>query len=169
MKTIWAPWRMTYIQQPKKRGCLFCHIHKEKKDEKNLVLYRGVYAFVVMNRFPYNNGHVMVVPRRHCVDLEPLEPCESEELFHLLKASIRVLTTDLIPHGYNIGVNLGNAAGAGMEHLHVHVVPRWSGDTNFMPVLSDTKVIPESIRETYRKLRLTFQTLLDHPTGGHKT
>jgi ATP adenylyltransferase len=111
----------------------------------------------------------MVVPRRHCADVESLETQEIEELFHLLKLSIRVLATSLAPDGYNIGINLGKAAGAGMEHLHLHVVPRWSGDSNFMPVLSDTKVIPEFVETTYRKLRLAFQEVLGRTEGGHKT
>ena len=169
MKKIWAPWRMTYVRERKEGGCLFCQISGEKRDKKNLILHRGEYTFVVMNRFPYNNGHLMVVPRRHCPDLEPLETQEIEELFHLLKLSIRVLTTSLAPDAYNVGINLGKVAGAGMEHLHLHVVPRWSGDTNFMPVLSDTKVIPEFVEETYRKLHLAFKDLSGHMGGGLKT
>jgi ATP adenylyltransferase len=169
MKTLWAPWRMTYIREQTKNGCLFCQISVEKRDEENLILYGGEYTFVVMNRFPYNNGHLMIVPRRHCADVESLETQEIEELFHLLKLSIRVLATSLAPDGYNVGINLGKAAGAGMEHLHIHVVPRWSGDSNFMPVLSDTKVIPEFVETTCRKLRLAFQEVLGRTGGGRKT
>jgi len=160
---------MTYIREQTKNGCLFCQISGEKRDEENLILYGGEYTFVVMNRFPYNNGHLMVVPRRHCADVESLETQEIEELFHLLKLSIRVLATSLAPDGYNVGINLGKAAGAGMEHLHIHVVPRWSGDSNFMPVLSDTKVIPEFVETTCRKLHLAFQEVLGRTGGGRKT
>jgi len=168
MKKIWAPWRMIYIRGQREGGCLFCQISGEKRDEENLILHAGETTFVVMNRFPYNNGHLMVVPRRHCTDVESLEAQEIEELFHLLKLSIRILETSLAPDGYNVGINLGKAAGAGMEHLHLHVVPRWSGDSNFMPVLSDTKVIPELVEQTYRKLRLAFQDALERTVGGHK-
>jgi ATP adenylyltransferase len=159
---------MTYIRGQKKGGCLFCEISGQKRDEENLILHGGDYTFVVMNRFPYNNGHLMVVPRRHCTDLESLQTQEIAELFHLLKLSTRVLATSLSPDGYNLGINLGKAAGAGMEHLHIHIVPRWSGDSNFMPVLSDTKVIPELVEQTYRKLRLAFQDVLERTVGGHK-
>ena len=169
MKKIWAPWRMTYIRGQKEDGCVFCQISGQKKDEENLILHAGRYTFVVMNRFPYNNGHLMIVPRRHCVDVESLETQEIEELFHLLKLSVRVLETSLAPNGYNVGINLGKAAGAGMEHLHLHVVPRWTGDSNFMPVLSDTKVIPEFVETTYRQLHLAFQEALEGTGGGRKT
>jgi len=160
---------MTYIRREKENGCLLCRLSGQKGNEENLILHAGTYTFVVMNRFPYNNGHLMVVPRRHCVDVESLETPEIEELFHLLKVSIRVLTTSLTPDGYNMGINLGKAAGAGMEHLHLHVVPRWSGDSNFMPVLNDTKVIPEFVETTYRKLHLAFEEVLGRTGGGRKT
>jgi ATP adenylyltransferase len=160
---------MTYIRREKENGCLLCRLSGQKGNEENLILHAGTYTFVVMNRFPYNNGHLMVVPRRHCVDVESLETPEIEELFHLLKVSIRVLTTSLTPDGYNMGINLGKAAGAGMDHLHLHVVPRWSGDSNFMPVLNDTKVIPEFVKTTYRKLHLVFEEVLGRTGGGRKT
>jgi len=166
MKKIWAPWRMTYIRGQKEDGCVFCQISGQKKDEENLILHAGEHTLVLMNRFPYNNGHLMVIPRRHCTDVESLEAREIEELFNLLKLSIRVLTASLAPDGYNVGINLGKAAGAGMEHLHLHVVPRWSGDSNFMPVLSDTRVIPEFVETTYRKLHLAFQEVLGRAGGG---
>lgn len=157
---------MTYIRGQKDDGCVFCQISGQKNDEENLVLHAGEYTIVIMNRFPYNNGHLMVVPRRHCTDVESLETQEIEELFRLLKLSVRVLTASLAPDGYNIGINLGKAAGAGMEHLHLHVVPRWSGDSNFMPVLSDTRVIPEFVETTYHKLHLAFQEALGRTGGG---
>jgi ATP adenylyltransferase len=156
MRTLWAPWRMSYILQEKKRNCFFCQGLLERKDEENLILHRGKLAFVVMNRFPYNNGHLMVVPRRHLQHLEELSPREGLELFDLLQVSLRVLGASLNPQGFNVGLNLGKAAGAGEQHVHFHIVPRWVGDSNYMPVLGETKVIPEYLSETYRKLRLTF-------------
>jgi ATP adenylyltransferase len=156
MRKLWAPWRMTYIHQKKRGGCFFCQDLRERKDEENLILYRGKRAFVVMNRFPYNNGHLMVVPGRHCQHLEELSPREGEELFRLLQISVRVLRSSLNPDGFNVGLNLGKAAGAGEEHVHFHIVPRWVGDSNYMPVLGETKVIPEYLSETYRKLRVAF-------------
>ena len=160
MKKLWAPWRMIYIHQEKKRDCFFCQGLLERKDEENLILHRGKLAFVVMNRFPYNNGHLMVVPRRHRQHLEELSAREGQELFHLLQVSLRVLGSSLHPQGFNVGLNLGKAAGAGEEHVHFHIVPRWVGDSNYMPVLGETKVIPEYLSETYRKLRLTFDRVM---------
>jgi ATP adenylyltransferase len=156
MKKIWAPWRMDYILEKKDQGCFLCGGLSEKKDGDNLILYRGKLAFVIMNRFPYNNGHLMVVPKRHCIDLDELNGKEGQELFYLMQVSIRVLRSSLSPHGFNVGLNLGKAAGAGEEHVHFHIVPRWSGDTNYMPVLSETKVVPEHLNQTYRKLRPAF-------------
>ena len=114
---------------------------------------------MMMNKFPYNNGHLMVIPHRHCLDLEELKETEFQELFFLLKASIQVLKESLQPDGFNIGINIGTAAGAGEEHIHFHIVPRWAGDTNFMPVLGDTKIVPEYLEKTYQKLHSVF-------TGG---
>jgi ATP adenylyltransferase len=159
MKTIWAPWRMDYIHEKKEEGCIFCKKPLEKKDEKNLILYRGKRAFVVMNKFPYNNGHLMIVPKRHCTDLEELNINEFQELFDVMKISTQALKASLSPHGFNIGFNIGKAGGAGKDHLHLHVVPRWMGDTNFMPTLAETKIIPETLNETYRKLRSVFEDL----------
>ena len=159
MRRLWAPWRMVYILQEKKGGCFFCDGLREGRDEGNLILYRGKLALVMMNRFPYNNGHVMVVPKRHCLCLEDLSDEEGQELFHLLQVSLRVLKSSLNPDGFNVGLNLGKAAGAGEEHVHFHIVPRWVGDSNYMPVLGETKVISECLTETYRKLRLAFERL----------
>jgi ATP adenylyltransferase len=160
MKHLWAPWRMNYILEGRKAGCFFCRNLKERKNEKNLILYQGEYAFVVMNRYPYSNGHLMVVPKRHCLDLEQLGDSELKELLHLLKASTHVLKTILRPHGFNIGMNIGEAGGAGEDHLHIHIVPRWTGDTNFMPVIGETKIIPEYLQKTYQKLHSAFMDLL---------
>jgi ATP adenylyltransferase len=151
---------MEYILGEKKRGCFFCKKLKEKKDIKNLILYQGEYVFVVMNKYPYNNGHLMIVPKRHYLDLEQLDNRELEELFDLLRASIKVLKACFRPHGFNIGINIGKVGGAGEDHLHLHVVPRWAGDTNFMPVIGETKVVPEYLEKTYQRLHSAFADLL---------
>jgi ATP adenylyltransferase len=160
MKYLWAPWRMDYILGEKKKGCFFCKKLKEKKSKKNLILHQGEYVFVVMNKYPYTNGHLMVAPRRHCLNVEELDHNELKELFDLLKTSIKVLKASLRPHGFNIGMNIGKVGGAGEDHLHLHIVPRWSGDTNFMPVIGETKIIPEYLEKTYQKLHSAFMDLL---------
>jgi ATP adenylyltransferase len=166
MKHLWAPWRMDYILKGnKKKGCIFCYDKRRAKDRENLILHREKYAFVMMNRYPYNNGHLMVAPRRHCVHLESLNPIESNDLFELLKVSIRVLKDTLSPHGFNIGVNIGRVGGAGEEHIHFHIVPRWAGDTNFMPILGETKIVPEYLSTTYHKLRAAFIIHLNKKAG----
>lgn len=116
--------------------------------------------FVMMNKYPYTNGHLMVVPIRHCLDLEQLDQNELVELFNMLRVSARVLKTSLHPHGFNIGINMGKVGGAGEDHLHLHIVPRWAGDTNFMPVIGNTKIVPEYLERTYQKLHSTFSDLL---------
>lgn len=159
MKHLWAPWRMEYILTQKEKGCIFCLRPRREDDQDHLVLYRGNHAFVMMNRYPYNSGHLMVVPLRHCIGLESLTHIESKELFGLLKASICVLKKALSPEGFNIGVNIGKTGGAGENHLHFHIVPRWTGDTNFMPILGETKVVPEYLSNTYQRLHSAF---IDH-------
>jgi len=156
MEYLWAPWRMEYILRKKKQGCFFCRKLKEKKSKQNLILYRGEYVFVVMNKYPYTNGHLMVVPKRHCLNLEQLDNNELRELFDLLKVSVRVLKANFHPHGFNIGMNIGKMGGAGEDHLHLHIVPRWAGDTNFMPVIGRTKIISEYLEKTYEKLCSAF-------------
>ncbi len=137
----------------------------EKKDEENLILFQSHYGFVMMNKFPYNNGHLMVVPKRHRVDLDQLDEEEFRELSYLLKASTRILKRNFHPHGFNIGMNVGKVGGAGEEHIHFHIVPRWPGDTNFMPVLSETKVIPEYLKKIYQRLHPSFEKLLQKGNG----
>jgi ATP adenylyltransferase len=162
MKYLWAPWRMAYILDYKQKGCIFCKKPKEKKDKENLILYRGQYACVMMNRFPYNNGHLMVFPKRHCPDFEELTDKEFKEIFSLIKTSIRVLKDQLRPHGFNIGMNIGKVGGAGFDkHVHFHIVPRWMGDTNFMPIIGDTKIIPEYLETTYLKIYSVFKEYLN--------
>ncbi|MFN4182268.1 MAG: HIT family protein [bacterium] len=157
MKLLWAPWRYQYIKKIDKSSCFLCKITKSRKDTQNLILFRGKTHFVVMNKFPYNNGHLMVAPYRHIADFSPLTPEESTELMHLISLCLRALSSALKPQGFNLGWNLGICAGAGLEHhLHLHIVPRWTGDTNFLPVLSDTKVISQHLQATYKLLKPHF-------------
>jgi ATP adenylyltransferase len=146
---------MTFIQGPPRKTCFFCEYAKSPgRDRDNLVLLRGRDCFVLMNRFPYNNGHLMVAPLSHAGDLGKLKPGARREMFDLLVAAQKGLDRALRPDGYNIGINLGRVAGAGVPgHVHVHVVPRWNGDTNFMPVLGLTKVIPEALRSLHGRLQ----------------
>jgi len=154
LKSLWAPWRIEYILSEKPKECLFCRVLKEDKDEDNLLLYRGRRSFIMLNKYPYNNGHLMVVPNRHVPSIENLADDELLELNKLVQLSIKILRGAMHPHGFNIGSNIGRVAGAGIEdHFHIHIVPRWLGDTNFMPIISDTKVMVEALKETYRKLR----------------
>jgi ATP adenylyltransferase len=154
MKRLWAPWRMVYIKgATKASGCLFCRTARSTKDKENLLLHRGRLSFVIMNRYPYNSGHLMVAPYRHVPALEELSDKESADLLRLAGKCLQVLNKSMKPEGYNVGMNLGRVAGAGvLGHLHLHIVPRWGGDTNFMPVLGDTKVVAEALEETYQKL-----------------
>lgn len=159
MERIWAPWRMGYILSSKTEGCIFCQKVAEENDEENLILYRGGSCFLILNTFPYNCGHLMVVPYRHIGEVEKLDESESLELMRLTQLSVQTLRDILNPEGFNLGMNLGRVSGAGVEgHLHIHIVPRWNGDTNFMPLLADTKVLSESLRETYKKLAQGFKT-----------
>ncbi|MCS7172597.1 MAG: HIT domain-containing protein [Armatimonadetes bacterium] len=158
MRQLWAPWRLEYIQAPPEEGCIFCTKPRQGKDEENLIVWRGQWSFVMLNLFPYSSGHVMAVPYRHTADLGGLGPEEVLGLWEAVTRTVRALQRAFRPDGFNVGINLGRAAGAGIEgHLHVHVVPRWFGDTNFMPVLADVKIIPQHLRETYRSLREAFQ------------
>ena len=157
MDALWAPWRMDYIQGPRTSGCFLCAALAADADRDNLLLYRGATCAVMMNRFPYNNGHLMILPGRHIPDLAALTREERLGLMDLADRSVRVLQEAMRPDGFNLGYNLGRVAGAGLEsHLHLHVVPRWSGDVNFMPVLAETKVIPQALTELYDQLRPRF-------------
>lgn len=149
---------MRYIVGKKTEGCFFCAIAKEHKDRENYILYRGKRGFIMLDLYPYNNGHLMIAPYEHAASPEDLDEDTLTELMLLLNKSLRLLRRVLNPQGFNIGINLGRAAGAGVEdHVHIHVVPRWEGDNNFMPVLSETKVIPELLDETYDKLMATLR------------
>ena len=159
LKVLWAPWRMVYITRAHElEGCLFCKLHEEGRDEENKVIYRGRTCYVVLNIYPYNTGHVMVAPYRHVADPTGLTDEELLDLWKTVNLAIRAIRRAYGPQGFNIGINLGRVAGAGVEeHLHVHVVPRWLGDTNFMPVLANTKVISQHIDEMYEVLRRAFR------------
>lgn len=150
MERLSAPWRMEYLTQGKADACIFC---REGDDREALVLRRTPLALVMLNRYPYSNGHLMVAPVRHTADLDALTDPEVLELYRTVALCREVLERASSPHGFNIGINLGRAAGAGVEeHLHVHVVPRWNGDNNFMSVVADTRVIPEALLATYDRL-----------------
>ncbi len=156
---LWAPWRMTYLQC-KDEGCddcVFCVADKAAEDTERLVLYRGRLAFVMMNKFPYTNGHLLIAPYRHVADVADIEDQEMLEMHRLLKLSRRLLESYCKPQGYNVGMNIGRIAGAGIaDHVHLHLVPRWIGDTNFMPVFAEVRVIPQHIQETYQALSRLF-------------
>ncbi len=138
----------------KPKGCIFCDKPRENRDKENYILYRAQTCFIMLNIYPYNSGHLMIAPYKHIPDLEGLENHELSELMLVTRKSIQILTNALKPDGFNIGINLGRVAGAGVEdHIHVHMVPRWNGDTNFMPTIGDTKIIPELLDATYEKLK----------------
>jgi len=152
MKTLWAPWRIEYIAGEKEEGCIFCDKPKEGRDKENLILYKGDTGFIIMNRYPYSNGHLMAVPYKHTNDMSELNEDERLELMNLTTKCIEILDI-MNPDGFNVGMNLGTAGGAGIDdHLHFHVVPRWNGDTNFMPLIGDVKIMPEYLEDTYKTL-----------------
>jgi ATP adenylyltransferase len=168
MDILRAPWRMTYIDSSseEKRGdnkskeCIFCLYPRKDLDEENLILYRGKCAFVILNRYPYSNGHLMVVPYRHTAIFPSLTGDEKLEIMSLAQASSEVLQKTMKPDGFNIGINLGRASGAGIDsHLHMHIVPRWDGDTNFMSVTAETKVLPEALIVTRKRLLQTWNDM----------
>ncbi len=159
---LWAPWRLKYIVSARGSsfsGCLFCRTGKASDDARNLVILRGRLSFCILNRYPYNNGHLMVAPYRHVGQLAFLTPAEWQEILDLTNESMARLEKVMAPHGYNIGSNLGRTAGAGIPgHLHLHVVPRWTGDNNFMPVVAGTKVISQALSSAYSLLRGARET-----------
>jgi ATP adenylyltransferase len=158
MKHLWSPWRLEYLMAPKAEGCIFCHAARSDNDREHLVLLRGEQVFLVLNRFPYNNGHFMTVPYAHVPSLEDLDPPTCAEMMMLLNRGLAALRATMRPDGFNIGANLGHVAGAGVEeHVHLHAVPRWSGDTNFMPVIGDMRVVPETWLQTYDNLKTALQ------------
>lgn len=168
MEKLWSPWRSQYIDTFKEEkeplpGSLFTRILAENDDRKNYLLHRGKNCFIIMNLYPYNSGHLMIVPYKEVKELTELDDETRLEMFLMLELGIKALTEVMKPHGFNIGANLGRVAGAGIEdHLHFHIVPRWNGDTNFMPVLNDVKVISEEMGRTYTKLKVVIDALVKH-------
>ena len=161
-KQIWAPWRIKYILKDKPDGCIFCEKLNEDDDEKNYIIERGTNSFSILNLYPYNNGHIMVVPNKHTSGIDDLDDNTLSEMMNLVKRSIKSLKNSLQPEGFNVGANIGKIAGAGIEdHVHIHIVPRWSADTNFMPILSNTDVIPEGLDETYNKIKKSLGDIND--------
>jgi ATP adenylyltransferase len=162
MQHLWAPWRKEFIKGPKPEGCFFCAAAAADpaQDADHLVLARTELALAILNRYPYNNGHLMVAPKVHLANLEELPPAVANELMAMTQRALRVLRQVLSPHGFNLGINGGKVAGAGVaDHVHQHVVPRWDGDTNFMPILADTKILNESLTTSYQELRTGFDRL----------
>ena len=161
MERLWAPWRHAYVTSasgPSDNDCVFCHTSEPGRDE--LILARGRVSFVILNLYPYNNGHLMVVPDRHAPNLATLTADEQAELMQLTRHAEIAITEAYAPHGINIGINLGKPAGAGvLDHLHVHLVPRWNGDTNFMTAIGNTRVLPEDLAESAKRLRPIFERL----------
>jgi ATP adenylyltransferase len=153
---IWAPWRLEYVKDASKdveEDCIFCAKPAQESDEENLIVHRGERCFVILNKFPYTNGHLMVAPYEHLAALPDIDQDTVAEMMALAQRGMRILESQYSPHGYNVGFNQGRVAGAGVEHhIHMHVVPRWGGDTNFMPVLADTRVMPQSLEDSYEAL-----------------
>lgn len=165
---LWAPWRMAYIRSASEpAGCLFCRVARARADARDLVLARREHALLLLNRYPYNPAHLMVAVRRHAARFTDLTPVERAEVLELTALAERVLEKEYRPHGVNYGLNVGRVAGAGFPgHLHLHLVPRWDGDTNFMPVVGETKVLPESLPQTWRRLRGAIATDGGTPAAG---
>jgi ATP adenylyltransferase len=157
---IWAPWRLPYVKDASKDAeeqCIFCAAPADDDDKGNLIVHRGERCFVILNKFPYTNGHLMVAPYEHLPTLPELDPETVAELMALSQRAMTALEERYTPHGYNVGFNQGRVAGAGFEHhIHMHVVPRWGGDTNFMPVLADTRVMPQTLEQSYETLSGAF-------------
>lgn len=164
MDSIWAPWRMEFIEDKRQKEggapCVFCELAQTPPNDKNLVLSHGETTYIVMNRFPYTNGHLMVVPYSHTADLKELPPKTHEEILRLTAKSLDILSERLHAEGFNCGMNVGRVAGGGIvDHFHWHIVPRWSGDHNFLPVLSKTRVMPQYLSETYERLQEDFKKM----------
>jgi ATP adenylyltransferase len=160
MNHLWSPWRMTYIENAnKENGCVFCNAQAKEDGPENLIVHRGPLAYIIVNRYPYTSGHVMVVPFAHKPNLEGLDSATRAEMMELTSQATGVLHKIYGAESFNVGVNIGEAAGAGVrEHVHIHIVPRWVGDTNFMASLAQTRVLPESLDDTWRRIRDGFQS-----------
>lgn len=157
MKRIWAPWRMEYILNSRQEGCFLCDICQDDRNRQNLVLKRGELTFLLLNKYPYNNGHLMIAPYRHVDRLESMNEREMGAMMQMASSACKALRKSLHPDGFNVGLNIGTAAGAGLkDHIHLHIVPRWEGDTNFMPVLGEVKIIPQPLDELWQQLKHTL-------------
>src|SRR4051794_32875599 len=151
---LWAPWRMEFIKGKPPAGCVFCTLPAETNDRENLIVFRGKESYIILNKYPYNNGHVLIVPNVHVANFVEVPDTALTEMNSLAKKAMRALDASYQPQGYNIGVNQGEAAGAGVKHhIHLHIVPRWSGDTNFMPVLAETKSLPQHLMKSFDDLQ----------------
>ena len=158
MNHIWSPWRMEYIESSKADGCIFCSAQAKEDSAENLIAFRGERAFVILNRYPYTSGHLMVVPFDHQPNLEELDLQTRSKIMELTIRSMSVLRNIYHPQAFNMGANIGEAAGAGVKsHVHIHIVPRWAGDTNFMSILGETRVLPEALDVTYQRVRQAFE------------
>jgi ATP adenylyltransferase len=159
MKHLWSPWRMTYIENHgKEDGCVFCNAQAKEDSADNLIAFRGERAFVILNLYPYASGHLMVVPFEHKATLVELDSSTRAEMMELTSQCMAVLRKIYSPQGFNMGANIGQAAGAGvLDHVHIHIVPRWTGDTNFMSTTGETRVLPEALEDTYRRVREGFE------------
>ncbi len=159
-KYLWAPWRGAYILGKKEKGCVFCNRINRKSDKKDLIVYRGEKSIVILNRYPYNSAHAMIVPIKHTSSLDKLTKTEANEFFELTRLTVKVIKNVLNPDSMNIGMNLGRGSGAGIpSHLHMHIIPRWNGDTSFMPVIANTKVVSFALQDTYKILKRGFDAI----------
>lgn len=163
MDHLWSPWRMKYIQGNQKNNqCVFCVAPQQEDGHENLIIARGEHAFVILNRFPYTSGHIMVVPYDHQPSLPDLDEATRVEIIELLNRGLQVLQIVYKPEGFNLGANIGSVAGAGIaEHFHFHIVPRWAGDTNFMSTLAGTRVLPEALEDSFRRIREGWAALFE--------
>jgi ATP adenylyltransferase len=164
MEILWAPWRMAYIApKTEQKGCIFCTQPAAQRDEEYHILYRGERCFIMLNLYPYNNGHLMIAPYQHVETIEKLDTATLAELMSQAQLALKALRLAMTPDGFNMGINEGKVAGAGFdEHMHLHIVPRWNGDTNFMPVIADVKVMPEHLDTVYEKLKQAIHTILEN-------
>ena len=167
MKQLWAPWRLAFIENADHGGvCIFCQKPALKQDTKNYILWRGRHAFVLMNIYPYNNGHLLIAPYRHIAGIEELPKPIVLDMMLLVQRAIRAIRLAYEPEGFNIGINQGRVAGAGIDHhIHLHIVPRWNADTNFMPLLGETRVLPQHLRASFTRLKAAFARRAPKQTG----
>jgi len=163
MQQLWAPWRINYIREQKEKGCIFCSKQKSTDDKNSLILSRGDHSFVLMNLYPYNNAHLLISPYKHVETTDKLDLETLNEIIWFANESMIIMKENLKADGYNFGANIGSAGGAGIvDHIHFHVVPRWNGDTNFMPVISETKVLVQGLQETYDELKIHFDKIMNN-------